>query len=104
MPYGFIVIASYIDDLRAFMRLAEKLIKNFVDCFCPVPAFMKFPSIYDIADKIQCLRFRFSQEVEQGSCNEIFSADVKIGQENRSVDIRFCICFTGQAEPRIKAE
>ncbi len=100
VPHGFVMVTGNIDDGRSFMRLPEQFIKNFVDRFGPVPAFVKLPSVDNIADKIQRLRFRFAQEIEKGGCIEIFCADVKIGQEDGTVNLRFCLCSVGQAEPR----
>ncbi len=82
MPHGFIVVAGDIDDLGAFMCFSEKLIENFADRFVPVPAFMKFPSIDDVADQIERVGFRFAQEIEKGGGIEGFGADMKIGQED----------------------
>lgn len=93
------MVAGNIDDLRALMSLAEKFVKNLTDRFVPVPAFVKFPPIDDIADQIQCLAFGFLEKIEKGWGIECFCADVKIGQEDGAEIIRLlrvCVWQTGQ--------
>ena len=94
------MVSGDVDDLRALMCLSEQFVKNLVHRFRPVPSFVQFPPVDHIADKVERLRFRFAQKIEKGGGIEVFGADVKIGQEDGTEDLRLCVCSVRQARPR----
>ena len=60
-----VVIAGDIDDLRALARLAQDLLDHVVVELVPVPGLAQRPVVDEIADEIEPVRFRDTQEIEK---------------------------------------
>jgi hypothetical protein len=81
------------------MRFAEQFIKNLTDLFGPIPSLIQFPSVNDIADEVERVRFSFAQKIEQGGSIECFRPDVKIGKEDGLKNLRRGVRHGRQESP-----
>lgn len=63
----FVVVADDVNDLGAFAALAEEFLDHIVVILGPVDSATKSPDIDQIADKVERLKFRIPEKVDQGT-------------------------------------
>ena len=63
----FVVVADDVNDLGAFAALAEEFLDHIVVILGPVDSATKSPDIDQIADKVERLKFRIPEKINQGA-------------------------------------
>ena len=63
----FVVVADDVNDLGAFTSLAEEFLDHIVVILRPVDSASQGPDINQIADKVERLKFRIPEKVDQGT-------------------------------------
>jgi hypothetical protein len=63
----FVVVARNVNDLSAFAALAEEFLNHIVVILRPIDSATKSPDINQIADKVECLKFRIPEKIDQGA-------------------------------------
>ena len=63
----FVVVARNVNDLSAFAALAEEFLNHIVVILRPIDSATKSPDINQIADKVERLKFRIPEKIDQGA-------------------------------------
>jgi len=80
----FIVITGCIVDLSATVQEFQHTPHNRGIGIIPVPGSTQTPTINDISDKVQVIRFNVIQKVKQGLRPSILAPKVRVAEENCS--------------------
>lgn len=82
------MIAGDVDDLSALPAFAEEFLNNIIVILRPVNAASESPDIDQVSDKIEFLKIRVSEELEQCGGLAAPRSQVDIGYPSRA--IAFC--------------
>ena len=79
-----VVVARNEDDPRALARLAQQLLDHVVVGARPIPRAPQLPAVDDVADEVQRLALRMTQEIEQRCGAAPRRAQVQVGDPQRA--------------------